>query len=125
MTQQGMVLRRDILVGGGQRRVELAPQHRPAFEEGAALIFRRWTALQLGVQNEWGGARSADKANQLLADVIAWFYTTKGAGGGAGGRRSGRGKGPRGQSDGRTTAPQQLTLCPPPPALPPCRPRAV
>lgn len=79
MTQQGMVLRRDILVGGGQRRVELPPAHRPVFEEGAALIFTRWTALQLGVQNEWGGSKSAQKAQELLQDVIGWFYNTKGA----------------------------------------------
>lgn len=79
MTSQGMVLRRDVLVGGGQRRVELPPQARPVFEEGCALIFTRWTALQLGVQNEWGGSSSAQKANELLQDVIGWFYNTKGA----------------------------------------------
>lgn len=73
-----MVLRHNILVGGGQRRVELPPQHRPIFEEGAALIFTRWTALQLGVQNEWGGSKSAQKAQELLQDVIGWFYNTKG-----------------------------------------------
>lgn len=78
MTSQGMVLRHNILVGGGQRRVELPPQNRPIFEEGAALIFTRWTALQLGVQNEWGGSKSAQKANELLQDVIGWFYNTKG-----------------------------------------------
>ncbi|PRW61414.1 pre-rRNA-processing TSR2 isoform X1 [Chlorella sorokiniana] len=77
MTSQGMVLRHNILVGGGQRRVELPPQHRPVFEEGAALIFTRWTALQLGVQNEWGGSKSTQKAQELLQDVIGWFYNTK------------------------------------------------
>lgn len=85
MTSQGMVLRHNILVGGGQRRVELPPQHRPIFEEGAALIFTRWTALQLGVQNEWGGSKSAQKAQELLQDVIGWFYNTKGGCRGAGG----------------------------------------
>ncbi|EFN51517.1 hypothetical protein CHLNCDRAFT_140215 [Chlorella variabilis] len=54
------------------------PSHcRPVFEEGAALIFTRWTALQLGVANEWGGARSSHKAQELLGDVIGWFYSTK------------------------------------------------
>lgn len=78
MAAQGIVLRNNILVGGGSRRVELPAQHRPIFEEGAALIFMRWTALQLGVQNEWGGSRSAEKAQELLHDVINWFYNTKG-----------------------------------------------
>ena len=88
MTSQGMVLRKNILVGGGQRRVELAPQHRPVFEEACYLIFLRWTALQLGVQNEWGGSRSAEKAQQLLQDVIGWFYNTKGARRGGSGRHA-------------------------------------
>ena len=80
MAAQGMMLRGMHLVGGTQRRVELPPQHRPVFEEGAALIFTRWTALQLGVHNEWGGSKSALKGQELLQDVIGWFYNTKGAG---------------------------------------------
>lgn len=78
MAAQGMTLRNMHLVGGTNRRVELPPAHRPMFEEGAALIFMRWTALQLGVQNEWGGSKSVQKAQELLQDVIQWFYTTKG-----------------------------------------------
>lgn len=77
MAAQGMTLRNMHLVGGTNRRVELPPAHRPVFEEGAALIFTRWTALQLGVQNEWGGSKSVQKAQELLQDVIQWFYTTK------------------------------------------------
>jgi hypothetical protein len=80
MAAQGMMLRGMQLVGGTQRRVELPPQNRPVFEEGAALIFTRWTALQLGVHNEWGGSKSALKGQELLQDVIGWFYNTKGAG---------------------------------------------
>ncbi len=81
MAAQGMTLRNMHLVGGTNRRVELPPAHRPVFEEGAALIFTRWTALQLGVQNEWGGSKSVQKAQELLHDVIQWFYTTKGGAG--------------------------------------------
>lgn len=80
MAAAGMMLRNQHLVGGGQRRVEMPSHCRPVFEEGAALIFTRWTALQLGVANEWGGARSSHKAQELLGDVIGWFYSTKGAG---------------------------------------------
>lgn len=72
-----MTLRNMHLVGGTNRRVELSPDARPIFEEGAALIFLRWTALQLGVQNEWGGMHSAQKGQELLQDVIDWFYNTK------------------------------------------------
>ena len=99
MAAQGMTLRNMHLVGGTQRRVEVPAAHRAAFEEGCALIFTRWTALQLGVQNEWGGSHSRQKAGDLLRDTINWFYNTKGAwvGGGGGGRGSGRAAGGGGQ----------------------------
>ncbi|PSC70621.1 pre-rRNA-processing TSR2-like protein [Micractinium conductrix] len=77
MAAQGMTLRNMHLVGGTQRRVEVPAAHRAAFEEGCALIFTRWTALQLGVQNEWGGSHSRQKAGDLLRDTINWFYNTK------------------------------------------------
>lgn len=48
------------------------------FEEGAYLILARWTALALAVEQQWGGARSKEKAQQLYDDVIAWFYDSKG-----------------------------------------------
>ena len=79
MAQSGMLLRNMALVGGGQRRVELPAQHRAVFEEGVVLLFQRWTALQLAVHNEWGGSASKDKADQLLRDVLDWFYSSKGA----------------------------------------------
>ena len=84
MTSQGVILRNGLLVGGSSRRVELPPQNRAVFEEGAYLIFTRWTALQLAVANEWGGSKSAQKAQDLLQDVIGWFYNTKGTPPGAG-----------------------------------------
>lgn len=57
----------------------LPPQARPAFEEGVRLYFQRWTALTLAVENQWGGASSAEKANWLLQETIQWFYKNKGA----------------------------------------------
>jgi Pre-rRNA-processing protein TSR2 len=36
------------------------------FEQGARLVFARWTALQLAVQNECGGHDSAQRADQIL-----------------------------------------------------------
>lgn len=73
-----MLLRNMALVGGKPAPVEMPPQHKPVFEEGVALAFGRWTALQLGVLNEWGGPNSREKAQSLLEEVIQWFYSKKG-----------------------------------------------
>ena len=56
----------------------LPPQHRPVFEAGVALVFKRWTALELAVENEWGGANSRDKADQFYHNVLEWFYKKRG-----------------------------------------------
>lgn len=51
----------------------LSPEALSKFEEGVRLVFSRWTALQMAVQNEWGGRTSAQKAHQLTVDVVAWL----------------------------------------------------
>lgn len=56
----------------------LPPESRPAFEEGASLVFSLWSALSLAIDNEFGGRRSRDKAQQLWIDVVQWFYDGKG-----------------------------------------------
>mmetsp|Transcript_21465 Transcript_21465/g.36628 ORF Transcript_21465/g.36628 Transcript_21465/m.36628 type:complete len:211 (-) Transcript_21465:364-996(-) len=58
-------------------RNPLPPAGRAAFEEGAQLMFLKWTALCLAVDGQWGGAGSADKANWLLQQSIDWFYRAK------------------------------------------------
>lgn len=58
----------------------LPPQNRPLFEEGARLLFAKWTALQLAVANQWGGTNSAEKAELLLRDCLEWFYRKRGKG---------------------------------------------
>lgn len=78
-----MLLRNMQLVNAKPAAVQMPPQHKAVFEEGVALSFGRWTALQLGVANEWGGPSSREKAQALLEDVIGWFYSTKGTGRGA------------------------------------------
>ncbi|KXZ56135.1 hypothetical protein GPECTOR_1g114 [Gonium pectorale] len=55
----------------------LPVQGRPLFEEGARLIFAKWTALALAVENQWGGSNSSEKANDLLLDSLDWFYRRK------------------------------------------------
>ena len=57
----------------------LPQQARPQFEEGVNLLFSRWTALCLAIDNEWGGRNSREKAEQIYNDVLHWFYNHKGA----------------------------------------------
>ena len=47
------------------------------FREGVRLCLGTWTALQLAVENEWGGPRSREKLKQLEGDVVNWFYRGK------------------------------------------------
>lgn len=42
------------------------------------MIFERWTALNLAVENEWGGQDSKQKAQALFAETLQWFYRKKG-----------------------------------------------
>ena len=76
MASSGMMLRNMALVGKTSS-TPMPPARKPMFEEGCAILFSKWTALQLAVANEWGGSSSKDKAQSLLAEVIHWFYTTK------------------------------------------------
>lgn len=62
----------------GQPVGPLPPAARPAFEEGCRLLFSRWTALRLAVENEWGGAGSRDKEAWLLRESVGWFYHGRG-----------------------------------------------
>ncbi|KAG2497886.1 hypothetical protein HYH03_004152 [Edaphochlamys debaryana] len=62
------------VLGLGERQNILPQQARPLFEEGARLLFRKWTALTLAVENQWGGTNSAEKAEALFHDCMEWFY---------------------------------------------------
>ncbi|KAL5229970.1 hypothetical protein ABZP36_028746 [Zizania latifolia] len=55
--------------GGGALSAEAAA----ALGEGVGLVFGRWTALQMAVQNQWGGRDSRAKADQLAASILSWF----------------------------------------------------
>ncbi|VAH14594.1 unnamed protein product [Triticum turgidum subsp. durum] len=55
--------------GGGS----LSPQAAAALQEGIGLVFGRWTALQMAVENKWGGPDSRAKADQLAASILSWF----------------------------------------------------
>ncbi|KAG0165166.1 hypothetical protein DFQ28_009179 [Apophysomyces sp. BC1034] len=44
-----------------------------AFEEGVGYIFQSWTALNLAVEQDWGGVESADKRDWMIATVVEYF----------------------------------------------------
>ncbi|KAL5220123.1 hypothetical protein ABZP36_024836 [Zizania latifolia] len=55
--------------GGGA----LSDQAAAALREGVGLVFGCWTALQMAVENQWGGRDSRAKADQLAASILSWF----------------------------------------------------
>ncbi|XP_008218176.1 PREDICTED: pre-rRNA-processing protein TSR2 homolog [Prunus mume] len=56
---------------------KLSVEAEAIFREGVALVLSRWSALQLAVDNEWGGRDSRRKSEQLAADVFSWFTQSK------------------------------------------------
>ncbi|XP_062109913.1 uncharacterized protein LOC133821785 [Humulus lupulus] len=50
------------------------------FSEGIGIVLYRWSALQLAVENEWGGRQSRQKAQQLHSDIFSWFTHSTGKG---------------------------------------------
>ncbi|KAK9086930.1 hypothetical protein Syun_029324 [Stephania yunnanensis] len=49
----------------------------PLFQEGITLVLSQWTALQMAVENEWGGRDSRNKSQILASDVCTWFTQSK------------------------------------------------
>jgi pre-rRNA-processing protein TSR2 len=43
------------------------------FEDGVGLILSSWIALQMAVQNEWGGRDSRQKEQKFAADIVSWL----------------------------------------------------
>ncbi|CAL5222778.1 g5191 [Coccomyxa viridis] len=70
-----MQLRNGALAGGSPG--QLQADRRPAFEEGVLLVFKRWTALCLALDGQWGGSGSADKAQIIYEETLDWFYKKK------------------------------------------------
>ncbi|KAF5189260.1 hypothetical protein FRX31_021153, partial [Thalictrum thalictroides] len=56
----------------------LKPGNIPLLSEGISLILSRWTALQMAVQNEWGGPLSRRKSELLAYDILSFFTESKG-----------------------------------------------
>ncbi|PIA31743.1 hypothetical protein AQUCO_04900202v1 [Aquilegia coerulea] len=47
------------------------------FAEGISLALSRWHALQMAIDNEWGGRDSHQKLEKLIADLYSWFSQPK------------------------------------------------
>ncbi|CAI9767595.1 unnamed protein product [Fraxinus pennsylvanica] len=47
-------------------------------QEKISKLLSQWTALQMAVQNEWGGCDSLEKSEQLASDVFSWLFQSKG-----------------------------------------------
>ncbi|XP_059630146.1 uncharacterized protein LOC132273138 [Cornus florida] len=45
--------------------------------EGISGLLSQWNALQMAVQNQWGGSDSLHKSHQLAADILTWFSQSK------------------------------------------------
>ncbi|WVZ60002.1 hypothetical protein U9M48_010078 [Paspalum notatum var. saurae] len=60
--------------GGGP----ISAEARAALGEAIGLMFGRWTALQMAVENQWGGRESRAKADQLGESILSWFCDSKG-----------------------------------------------
>ncbi|XP_039137121.1 pre-rRNA-processing protein TSR2-like [Dioscorea cayenensis subsp. rotundata] len=56
----------------------LSPEAAARFGEGISIVLARWTALQMAVQNGWGGRESRQKADKLASAVLSWFSNDKG-----------------------------------------------
>lgn len=56
---------------------QLSPESAPLFSEGISLVLSRWSALQMAIENEWGGRGSRALAEQLGSDIFAWFTQSK------------------------------------------------
>ncbi|KAF5176866.1 putative CDPK adapter [Thalictrum thalictroides] len=49
----------------------------PIFAEGISLALSRWHALQMAIENNWGGRDSHQKLEKLVADLYSWFSQPK------------------------------------------------
>jgi len=63
---------------GGAGAGTISAEASAALGEGIGLVFGRWTALQMAVENQWGGRDSRAKADNFAASVLSWLCNSKG-----------------------------------------------
>ncbi|THG05988.1 hypothetical protein TEA_000246 [Camellia sinensis var. sinensis] len=56
---------------------QLSAENAAQLQEGINLLLSRWSALQMAVENEWGGRDSRLKSQQLAADIFSWLTQSK------------------------------------------------
>lgn len=59
-------------------RKYLSAESGSIFREGIVLVLSRWSALQIAVENEWGGRDSRRKADLLASEIFNWFAQSTG-----------------------------------------------
>ena len=57
---------------------QISAESAAQLQEGINLLLSRWSALQMAVENEWGGHDSRLKSHQLAADIFSWLTQSKG-----------------------------------------------
>lgn len=48
-----------------------------AFEQGLAYVLQSWTALNLAVEQDWGGVESAEKRDWMTQVLVDYFGASK------------------------------------------------
>ncbi|WOH08485.1 hypothetical protein DCAR_0727926 [Daucus carota subsp. sativus] len=64
----------------GEGAVLPPPSHQQkvfALRQGIWNILCKWNALQMAVENKWGGTDSLDKSHLLAYDIESWFSISK------------------------------------------------
>ena len=57
----------------GEKKPGLSAEAEAELREGIGLVLCRWSALELAVQNEWGGRNSRQKADLINSQIFSWF----------------------------------------------------
>lgn len=56
---------------------QLTAEAAAQLQEGIGLVLSRWTALQMAIENEWGGPGTREKSSQLNVDIFSAFTQSK------------------------------------------------
>ncbi len=63
--------------GEAERNARKDPEIVGAFKEGIGSILRQWTALELAVYHQWGGATSKERADNLVIEILNMYLSDK------------------------------------------------
>ncbi|XP_029128157.1 pre-rRNA-processing protein TSR2 homolog [Cajanus cajan] len=61
----------DSIEGNHYEKTETNPKI--LLQNSIILLLSQWYALQMAVQNQWGGYDSLQKSHQLATDLFLWF----------------------------------------------------